>query len=611
MTTKKPAHKDNQNEEAKKVHRQEDQARTSQGPMSNESTMLQHTTPGLPPHQTNLDLRQKSILQMQQTRGNAHVQRQLSSPRSRSYRGKTDQRPLSKTNTSHHGLVQRDPSWAEITAQFGTVGEWTARDMVETNWAEAGMMTGFMLNVPQNPATVQMSIPENAPRAPVGTTRRGAQQPSTRSECETGRCHPSHHQSPNTIDWDRFDQIQLSMDRHTAWQAIGQKINSVQTGWNRLVPMITDFNNAEGDATLQNPEMGMQAFGSGESGNLEQLAEQQNVPRTGASGITLGSLFSGDNNTELNLNRSDDRAIGRASRDPQVEQAVLAAQEADANVRTTVAGVTEKITGVEQALNGVSTAVANLQLAHAENEQETAQQAYASAVSARDGMKSDIKDLLDLTKGLVSVAGGDASALWDISGLAANRIVDAAYASRISGAKRRLDTAISRVQGARITSGEAALIEAKSAVNTALAELTTARLAVKAPLIARRSAYNNLAATASRRSGGGAQTRSRIAGAIAAIPPTEVAVQRISSLTSAASSALSAASYTRDSGVGYTMAQQNGQDQTLSTFVTHYALLHAVNMAMNSKKATWDARLRSLRSVVTRLGGLGGNTADQ
>jgi hypothetical protein len=294
-----------------------------------------------------------------------------------------------------------------------------------------------------------------------------------------------------------------------------------------------------------------------------------------------------------------------------VEQAVLAAQEADANVRTAVTEVTAKVSGVEQALNGVSTAVTNLQLARAENEQETSQRAYDSAVSARDGMKSDIKDLLDLTKGLVSLGSGDASALWDISGLAANRIVDAAYASRISGAKRRLDTAISRVQGARITSGEAALREAQSAVTTALAELTVAREAVKAPLIARRSAYNTLATTASRRSGGGAQTRSRIAGAIAAIPPTEVVVQRISSLTSAASGALSSASYSRDSGVGYTMAQQNGQTQTLSTFVTHYGLLHAVSMVMNGKKATWDARLQSLRSVVTQLGGLGGETTSE
>ncbi len=611
MTTKHTAHKDNQNEGAKQVRRQQDQAQTSQGPITNESMMLQQAAPGLPPHQTNLGLRQGSILQMQKARGNAYVQQQLSSPRNRRYQSKSNQRPLSKTNTSHHGLIQRDPSFAELMAQFGAVGEWTAPDMVETNWAQAGMMTGFLMDVPQNPSTVQMAISGNAPAAPFGTTRRGAQQPGSGFDCETGRCHPSHHQSPDRFDWDRFDDMQLMMDRRTAWQAISQKVNSVQTGWNRLVPMITDFNNAEGDATLQNPEMGMQAFGSGESGNLEQLAEQQNVPRTGGSGVTLGSLFSSENNTELNLNQSDNRAIDRASRDPQVEQAVLAAQEADANVRTAVTNVTAKVRGVEQALSGVTTAVSNLRLAQAENEQESAQRRYDAAVSARDGMKSDVKDLLDLTKGLVTVAGGDATALWDIAGLAANRIVDEAYASRISSAKGRLDAAISRVQGARIDAGEDALREAHTAVNTAMAELTVAREAVKAPLIARRSAYNTLAATASRRSGGGAQTRSRIAGAIAAIPPTEVVVQRISSLTSAASSALSAASYSRDSGIGYTMAQQNGQDQTLSTFVTHYGLLHAVSMAMNGKKTTWDARLRSLRSVVTQLGGLGGETAGQ
>jgi len=605
MTTKKTAHKDSKNEDGNKVRRQDDQARTSQESMLNESSMVQQVAPGLPPHQTNLGLRQGSALQMQRTHGNAYMQRQLSPARSRTIQMKPDKRPFSKINTSQQNLVQRDPI-AEMMAQFGSVGEWTAADMAETNWAQTGALAGFMMNLPENPAAVQMAIPETVPSAPAGTTRRGSQQPDSEFDCETGRCHPGHHQTQDRFDFGNFDAQILMMDRRTAWQAISQKVNSVQTGWNRLVPMVTDFNHAEGDATLQNPEMGMQAFEGDGSGNLEQLAGQQNVPRTGGSGITLDALFSSENNTELNLNQSDNRAIDRASNNPAVEQAVLTAQESDATVRTAVSDVTAKVNGVEQALNGVSTAVTNLQLAHAENEQETAQSAYDRAVSARDGMSSDIKDLLDLTKGLVSLVGGDATALWDIAGLAANRIVDAAYASRISGAKRRLDTAISRVQGARITSGEAGLLEAQSAVTTALAELTTAREAVKAPLIARRNAYNNLAATASSRSGGGAQSRSRIAGAIAAIPPTEVVVQRISSINSAASSALGAVSYSRDSGVGYTMAQQNGQQDTLSNFVTHYGLISAVNRTMSTKQVTWEGRLRSLRNVVTQLGGLGG-----
>ncbi|MCP4362292.1 MAG: hypothetical protein GY796_30160 [Chloroflexi bacterium] len=607
MTKRQTTHKENQNEESNKARRREEQAQTSPEQMFNDPGLaVQQAGAGLPPHQTNLRLRQGAVLQMQRTYGNSYVQRRMSSSNGRNGRVKSNQRPLSSINGSHNGVVQRDPNWNELMAQFGTVGNWSAPDMVETDWATMGFMAGLMTEIPQSPAEVQMALPQAVPAAPSGTTRGGTQQPNTGFNCPTGRCHPSHHQTPDRFDRGRFEQIELSLDRQRAWQAISQKVSGVQTGWNRLVPMITAYNNAQDDATLQNPEMGMQAFQSGQSGDLGQLADQQNVPRTGSSRTSLGSLFSGENNTELNLNRSDNRAIDRAANNPAVATAVLSAQEADANVKTAVSNVRAKIRGVETALHSVSTASANLQLARAENEQETAQSSYNSAVSARDGMKANVKDLLDLTKGLVSVAGGDASALWDIAGLAANRIVDASYANRISQAKRRLDRAISQVQGARITAGAAALREAQSAVTTALAELTTARDGVKAPLIARRNAYNNLATVASSRSGGGSQSRSRIAGAIAAIPPTEVVVQRISAMSSAASGAVGDASYSRDSGIGYTMAQQNGQEQTMATFVTHYGGLRALNLMMNGKKAHWEARLQSLRAIITRLGGLGG-----
>jgi len=220
---------------------------------------------------------------------------------------------------SNHSLVQRDnPEWEALIAQLSTADNWNAPDMVETNWNTSGLMLGMMLEIPQQPTEIQIALPEEVPAPPQGTTRQDntLQSPNT-PNCPSGNCHYSPRPQ---IDTSHFEEISLYLDRQTAWESIQEKISNVATGWNGLVPLITAYNNAQNDSTLQTPEMGIQAFDQGESGNLAALAEQQEVPRTGASGTTLGALFANESSTDLNLNSRDKRAIDRASRSSAVER---------------------------------------------------------------------------------------------------------------------------------------------------------------------------------------------------------------------------------------------------------------------------------------------------
>jgi len=502
-------------------------------------------------------------------------------------------------------LIQRDDSF-DWGALVGSSSDLTAADMTETDWHSIGVLMSPVLTLPEPPVAVDLALPDAVPSPPSGTFQRpGALPvPSEAATCPSGNCHQEPTQLEQ-FDWGEFEEMQLVADRENAWSDIKASTANVQTGWNELVPLIEAYQNAQDDDTLQTPEMGIQAFEGEESGDLSTLIEQQEVPRTGTSrDTTLGSLFDSERNTELDLNRQDDAAINRAVDSERVEADVAKADAADARVETAIAGVRTQVAAVEQALKAVAKAEANLKLQEATNTQEDAQRDYSDAVSARASAKSNVQDLLKLTKSMVALSGGDASAAWDVAELAAARIVDESYRAQISRKKSALDRAIRRVQRARITYGALALEQAHLGVETAMKALDEARENVRAPLISRRAAYNRLARIASRSSGGSPQTRNRIAGAIAAIPPTEVIVQRISAIESAASSAASRVTYTRFSGIGYTMAEHSGHQQVLSRFTTHHGLILATQIQMNGAKQHWEERLQSLRSVVTRLRGL-------
>ena len=553
---------------------------------SAEPTLSPLSLEGVPP-QTNVGLRQQAALNLQQQGGNQQAQRLI-------------QRAVPS--------VQRENPFFG----FGRVRS-SSPDMNEVNWASAGRSFGTAVEIGSNLSPLTMNLPSQAPAAP----------PRPRPEPDWSRppdCNPGHHTRPEPFLDPNAVSIFETMERQDAWNAFKQVVGTTETSYNNLVPLNNNYYNAQRDLTLQRPEMGLTPYRPNEGGDLSSLVDQQVVPRTGGRGRTVDSLFEHDENgmagTNLNWNASDQRGVDRAKRSPEVEQAVLAAQSADAAVNSAVDHVRTQVGEVETAANGVTLAESQLQLAQAENERERSQADLDRLTAERDAVKKDVKDLLGIVKGITALVGaatmGATPGLTmgnapgpanDIVGIIADRMVDSAYGERITAARERLTNSIGRVQNSRLLVATNQLMVAHSNLETKMLALQEARNAVAQPLINRRAAYSSLAQVAGQASGGSAESRARISGAVAAIPLIEVVVSRLEGMRSVLSSAANLP-YSQASGVGYGMAEYHGQNAALSNFMYALGVVYGMNSQFTGVQQFWQARLASARSIVTQLSGL-------
>lgn len=536
---------------------------------------------GAAPEPGNLSLRHRALLHLQHQQGNRQAQRVL--------------------QRSTAPAVQRETPF--FSAGFLPAND---PDMTEVRWDAAGRAFGAETEIGGNLAPLRMNLPTQAPFPP----------PRPRREPDWSRppdCNPGHHRRPEPLIFDDPSSPFGMLARQDSWQAIRQVLSVTETGYNNLVPLNNNYYNAQRDVTLQSPEMGLSPFAANSGGDLSSLVGEQVVPRAGGQGRTIDSLFKpeegGSQGTELNWGNRDDRAVDRATRSPRVEQAVLAAQAADASVNTAVDHVRTQAAEVETAANGVSLAESQLRLAEAENERERSQSELDRLTAEREAIKKNVKDLLGIVKGLTSLltATSDAARVGpatDLIGIIADRVVDATYAERIGAARSRLQTAVENVQGSRLVVAGNQLAVAYSNLSAKLLALQEARNAVARPLIERRAAYNALAQIAAQESGGSPESRARISSAIAAIPLIEVVISRLDAMRSVLHSAVTMP-YSRESGIGYGMAEYHGHADALSNFMYALGVIHGLNSQFTGMQQFWQQRLGATRAIVTRLSGLG------
>jgi hypothetical protein len=144
------------------------------------------------------------------------------------------------------------------------------------------------------------------------------------------------------------------------------------------------------------------------------------------------------------------------------------------------------------------------------------------------------------------------------------------------------------------------LESAKEKSLAALHMLRAARLEVLVSLQERQTAYNEAGMASAASSGGGSSSRSKIAGAMAAIPTAEFVLGMATQVADSASS--ESATYSDMAGAGFHMAVYDQQPQAPNLI----AALDQNGYVKNEFKAIatqWRQRLISLRNVQEQLGG--------
>ena len=367
--------------------------------------------------------------------------------------------------------------------------------------------------------------------------------------------------------------------------------------WNAIAGPINEFQNAaaRADGLHLTGVTGAEFDKPGDlTQNLDQFADAQKVGPQGNKS-SVAALFEGNRLSAASHKVvKDENAL-----DPKLRDALGTAEN---NVQIAVAGVKTQLVTKENNASNVKTALDNLEVAISSRaSQDEAFKAkalgYDKAETAAliENTSKILDGALDMILGAASekpdqVLKGGMSAV----GTAAKWINDADFDARIQKADRNVAQLQSHIAFVGTDIATDALTRA---INTFKDDgpLQSARLALANAMSARKTAYDNFAATAASQAkkGGASSTEAAdVEGAIKAIPIVEEVVMRIKKITSALRSP---PPYSDEAGIGYRAAG------TPTDFAQHYAWIKTYVLQFSSIEPKWTGRLSSLQKLASGM----------
>jgi len=419
-----------------------------------------------------------------------------------------------------------------------------------------------------------------------------------------GICKPSHHNDDNNM-FPGAAEIMTDMRRNFCWAAFRADLDELSSTYSIVAAHVSSFNVAEKDESLQ--KVSEFIVPEGRQGNVHHLANQQKV---GDGDTKVGDVFrnltvAGSKVSVGTEAEYDKNAAKKAGKSPEVKEACSVALQADNALAKEIALYDASRSGCRSAGYGIEQALAQLEITAGKKDEAEKKDDLQHVQQAKADTLGNVKlaiNVVELIGGLAAgtkglgvaddIAGNGAH---DLIGTVAEKIVDGVYETRIHDAERKLAAAQGRTAAALDKYDLAGYNKACAEWVGALATMRAWRNGVQEKLGARKLAYDKLGRAAGKAAGGG-KTGERIQAAIAAIPIAETVVARADDVLTA----IEIPTPSIDSMVGCNMARASGSVGP-ALAMGYVRQLHGAQEQFGHHKQFWQARLTSLRGVVSQL----------
>jgi hypothetical protein len=421
---------------------------------------------------------------------------------------------------------------------------------------------------------------------------------SARKREPTEPVHHTPHHRPEHQLLPESELPDFSNDRRSKyWNAFKAVSADAQARHIEMGMHLENFRHAEGDPTLGQLNYKVKSLSVAQ--DLPTLTDKQHVPRD--NGVTVGSLFDGDNN--VRLDKHDQQAINGASGaiakgKGEFDNRMLDAHTSDARLRENIDRTKEALLAIQEAASRVSAAASAIAAHRASGEADD----LRAEIDELKGEASDAKEIVDIVLGVVTTAvyaaTGEAGDAINQLGVVAGTLLGHVNDKRIAVAMGKLAKAEKLHRSATSTRLAADLQTARVGLLRANVALTINGDGLHAVLSERRKIYNNLAFAAANEIPCPERSQHKIAGMLAAIPLVEMVVagaRVLGSVTTPPSNALA------ERGLG--MAAYHGMP-VAAAFQRACGELNYTRTFARSVQGEWSERLHALLEIKTRIGGL-------
>jgi hypothetical protein len=367
-----------------------------------------------------------------------------------------------------------------------------------------------------------------------------------------------------------------------------------------MVPGVTSFADASKDLAgtgLLGSEGGL-GWNAGDKGaDLSVLTGQQKVGPSGKT--TIDDLFKNKDGT---AGTDTTVSAGGATATKKTKETLNSAKRAANEVRTAVSEHKIAQTATKGTAEGVRAAILLVQINDAQGDadalkdkKEHLEKDKADAESKLDTVVSTIEALTLIGFGLAEGPKKGAESILvgleigaEVIGKA---IINAKYDDQIEAADKQLKSAVAVIRGKQGEYVQAALASAMIAHDAAMGRVRTTKETMLAKVAAYQSAYDAFAEEAGKAAGGGAKG-AQVQAALEAVPRIEHCLGQISQVVDA----IRVPIYTEASGKGF-----NGFGKP-AEFITYLGQMKGYRSKFDGLKATWRARLTSLKAIEKQFG---------
>ena len=397
-------------------------------------------------------------------------------------------------------------------------------------------------------------------------------------------------EAPNAHQ-DRTD----SATRANYWRAYGTEAQALERQGSNIAGDYAAFMAAQ-----KNPELRALGFlmHAGWTGDASSLAEQQHV----APNLTMNALFRGDGS--LNTSTDDDSAISTAG------ARLTAHGDAKQSHDDLVAADSGLSSSVELLKSAGHELDAALQSVHAAEHNSEAVELRQQVAEDREALE-ELQQRTEGRKGALEFAAGgivkfsvlEAKEVGDIVeslGVMASYAIGRFNDRALNELEQRLRSHSKKLDSEEQQTAQAERKSAEAKQLAAVHSFRAARQNVVKAIQARQKAYNAAGQASAASSGGGARSRSRIAGAMAAIPAVEFLYGLARDI--AEKLAIRAVKYSDAAASGFHMAVYAHRPQA-TDMVAALDQVEGVKMYFDGVAEHWAHRLVSLQRVQTLLGG--------
>ena len=385
--------------------------------------------------------------------------------------------------------------------------------------------------------------------------------------------------------------------RHQYWSAFTSTATSVQGSHDAMRTNLAAIQHAERD-----PQLGALGYATPAKwkGDIATLTEMQRVPLE--NGATVGRLFGGDN--DLDLNAHDRSAIangagavakGRGGENG-IQMRGMDTQKSDARLNASIAelrGATVELQRLHTQVLAAASAVESHSLeGQAEDVRADIEGLQADAGTARE----IVETVGNVLSAVAYAASGEVGDTIDKVGVIAATLLGHLNDGKVARARARLDkltSAVRTAKGRELGASFQATVKGV-AVGYAGVEATTAR--VEEALTDRRIAYNKLALTTASELPCPESSRAKISGALAAIPLVEFTLARFARLSDASL----VPPHNEFAARGLGMARAHGRP-VAERFLRACGELAYTRLWSTSAEGDWQERLDALVAVKTQI----------